>query len=33
MLGADAKVKVTCYTCHRGKNIPESTPPPATPGQ
>jgi photosynthetic reaction center cytochrome c subunit len=31
MLGADAKVKVTCYTCHRGKNIPESAPPPAAP--
>jgi photosynthetic reaction center cytochrome c subunit len=29
----DAKVKVTCYTCHRGKNLPESAPPPATPGQ
>jgi photosynthetic reaction center cytochrome c subunit len=33
MLGPDAKVKVTCYTCHRGKNVPESAPPPATPGQ
>jgi photosynthetic reaction center cytochrome c subunit len=29
----DSKVKVTCYTCHRGKNMPESVPPPATPGQ
>ena len=29
----DAKVKVTCYTCHRGKSMPESAPPPATPGQ
>jgi len=26
-LGADAKVKVTCYTCHRGKEMPESAPP------
>jgi hypothetical protein len=26
-LGPDAKVKVTCYTCHRGKNVPESAPP------
>lgn len=26
-LGADAKVKVTCYTCHRGKEAPESAPP------
>ena len=24
-----AKTKVTCYTCHRGKNMPESAPPPA----
>jgi|SRR5215471_19773774 len=30
---ADGKVHVTCYTCHRGKNMPETTPPPATPGQ
>ena len=26
-LGPDAKVKVTCYTCHRGKEMPESAPP------
>ena len=26
-LGADAKVKVTCYTCHHGKETPESAPP------
>ena len=26
-LGADAKVKVTCYTCHRGKEMPESAAP------
>jgi photosynthetic reaction center cytochrome c subunit len=26
---ADGKVHVTCYTCHRGKNMPESTPPAA----
>jgi hypothetical protein len=29
----DSKVHVTCYTCHRGKNMPETAPPPATPGQ
>src|SRR3954447_1454992 len=23
------KTKVTCYTCHRGKEMPESAPPPA----
>jgi photosynthetic reaction center cytochrome c subunit len=27
----DGKVHVTCYTCHRGKNIPEMAPPPAAP--
>ena len=25
----DGKVHVSCYTCHRGKNIPEMAPPPA----
>jgi hypothetical protein len=30
---ADGKVHVTCYTCHRGKNMPETAPPPAAPGQ
>jgi photosynthetic reaction center cytochrome c subunit len=30
---ADGKVHVTCYTCHRGKNMPEMAPPPAAPGQ
>uniref|UniRef100_Q020W4 Photosynthetic reaction center cytochrome c subunit n=1 Tax=Solibacter usitatus (strain Ellin6076) TaxID=234267 RepID=Q020W4_SOLUE len=30
---ADGKVHVTCYTCHRGKNMPETVPPPAAPGQ
>lgn len=30
---ADAKVFVTCYTCHRGKNIPETAPAPAAPAQ
>jgi hypothetical protein len=29
MLPADAKVKVTCYTCHRGVATPMSAPPPA----
>jgi hypothetical protein len=30
----DGKVHVTCYTCHRGKNVPEmAPPPPAAPGQ
>ena len=29
----DGKVHVTCYTCHRGKTIPEMTPPPAAPAQ
>jgi hypothetical protein len=30
----DGKVHVTCYTCHRGKNIPEiAAAPPAAPGQ
>ena len=28
-LPADAKVKVTCYTCHRGMEMPVSAPPPA----
>jgi photosynthetic reaction center cytochrome c subunit len=27
----DGKVHVTCYTCHRGKVMPETTPPPAAP--
>jgi hypothetical protein len=27
----DGKVHVTCYTCHRGKNIPEMAAPPAAP--
>ena len=27
----DGKVHVTCYTCHRGKNMPEMAPPPAAP--
>jgi photosynthetic reaction center cytochrome c subunit len=32
-LGAtDEKQVVTCYTCHRGKNMPD-TAPPANPGQ
>ncbi len=26
---ADAKEHVTCYTCHRGKVLPETAPPPA----
>jgi hypothetical protein len=30
---ADGKVHVTCYTCHRGKTMPETVPPPAAPGQ
>jgi photosynthetic reaction center cytochrome c subunit len=25
----DGKAHVSCYTCHRGKNIPDLTPPPA----
>jgi hypothetical protein len=25
----DAKERVTCYTCHRGKVTPETAPPPA----
>ena|SRR5215475_9142929 len=29
----DGKLHVTCYTCHRGKNVPEMVPPPAAPGQ
>lgn len=30
----DGKTHVTCYTCHRGKNIPEMIPAPAAaPGQ
>ncbi|HKA02034.1 MAG TPA: photosynthetic reaction center cytochrome c subunit family protein [Candidatus Solibacter sp.] len=29
MLPSDAKVKVTCYTCHRGVASPLSAPPPA----
>jgi photosynthetic reaction center cytochrome c subunit len=30
----DGKVHVTCYTCHRGKNVPDmAPPPPAAPGQ
>ena len=29
----DGKAHVSCYTCHRGKNIPDLTPPPAAPGQ
>jgi photosynthetic reaction center cytochrome c subunit len=28
---ADGKVHITCYTCHRGKNIPDMVPPPAAP--
>jgi|SRR5437016_5220944 len=24
----DGKIHVSCYTCHRGKNIPEMAPPP-----
>lgn len=28
---ADAKLKVTCYTCHRGAATPLSAPPPAAP--
>lgn len=27
----DGKVHVTCFTCHRGKTIPEMAPPPAAP--
>jgi photosynthetic reaction center cytochrome c subunit len=29
----DGKVHVSCYTCHRGKNMPDMTPPPAPPAQ
>jgi hypothetical protein len=28
----DGKTYVTCYTCHRGKDTPETTPPPPAPG-
>jgi hypothetical protein len=28
----DGKVHVTCYTCHRGANMPLTAPPPAAPG-
>jgi photosynthetic reaction center cytochrome c subunit len=28
---ADGKQHVTCYTCHRGKTLPEMAPPPAAP--
>jgi Photosynthetic reaction centre cytochrome C subunit len=27
----DGKVHVSCYTCHRGKTIPDMAPPPAAP--
>ena len=27
----EGKTYVTCYTCHRGKNIPDTAPPPAAP--
>src|SRR3954447_21877838 len=27
----DGKAHVTCYTCHRGKNMPDMVPPPAAP--
>ena len=27
----DGKVHVSCYTCHRGKTMPEMVPPPAAP--
>jgi hypothetical protein len=27
----DGKVHVSCYTCHRGKNMPDMVPPPAAP--
>jgi hypothetical protein len=30
---ADAKVHVTCYTCHRGAATPLEAPPAAAPGQ
>ena len=30
---ADAKVHVTCYTCHRGATTPLESAPPAAPGQ
>jgi hypothetical protein len=29
----DGKTHVTCYTCHRGKNVPDTAPPPAAPAQ
>src|SRR5579872_4273532 len=29
----DAKVHVTCYTCHRGAALPLESAPPAAPGQ
>jgi photosynthetic reaction center cytochrome c subunit len=29
----DGKVHVTCYTCHRGVNMPAMAAPPAAPGQ
>ena len=29
----DGKVHVACYTCHRGKNIPDMAPPAAPPAQ
>ena len=29
----DGKVHVSCYTCHRGKTMPEMTPPAAPPAQ
>jgi len=29
----DGKMHVTCYTCHRGKNMPDTAPPPAAPAQ
>ena len=28
----DGKVHVSCYTCHRGANMPLLAPPPAAPG-
>jgi hypothetical protein len=27
----DGKAHVSCYTCHRGKNMPDMVPPPAAP--
>ena len=29
----DGKVHVSCFTCHRGKTMPELAPPPAPPAQ